>query len=454
MLIQWAMPPKRLEQPDLPRKNIFLKSLGFRGFLHLEQTNCEKVDWSLARNLAILSLSNCETTSEIMSHQEPIQQKAEQGHASSGKSSLTSSGGGASLNPPPFQLKASGEGGGSETPAQMKAAGGMPQNLVDGFSQSTGHDLSDVNVHYNSDKPKDVGALAYAQGNDIHLGAGQEKHLAHEAGHIVQQREGRVKPTTEVGGMPVNDNKGLESEADSLGDKAMQMKSDSGSGGMKMSSTSENAAIQKQVDPNAPLQRRAEMDFSKTNLTATLRCEIYIYGSGASDEKAASMQKFIMSDWNQGWTYDDPDGDTYDVIFDVNVQVFNGEDPESGPNFMQRIGNMFGTSNYIKVGADATEVDRSFVRGGYKGEWRGYGSDPSSHEFGHLIGLDDQYTDEGGANAGWEGNVMSEPAEVGVVEQRNIDGIMSNMLPRYKRSRNYKKGKNLTLNLNESRPSW
>lgn len=137
--------------------------------------------------------------------------------------SLDVSDGGSTASPPPFQLKASGEGGSGTPTSQLKADGGMPTNLVDGFAQTTGHDLSDVNVHYNSDKPKDVGALAYAQGNDIHLGPGQEKHLGHEAGHIVQQREGRVQPTTSVNGMSVNDDKGLENEADQLGDKASSM---------------------------------------------------------------------------------------------------------------------------------------------------------------------------------------------------------------------------------------
>jgi hypothetical protein len=128
------------------------------------------------------------------------------------------------LSAPAFQLKASENA--EETPVQRKAAtGGLPNDLVDGFANSTGHDLSDVNVHYNSSKPSQVGALAYAQGNDIHLGAGQEQHLAHEAAHVVQQREGRVQATTEVAGMPVNDNQSLESEADSMGANAMQMKS-------------------------------------------------------------------------------------------------------------------------------------------------------------------------------------------------------------------------------------
>jgi hypothetical protein len=123
---------------------------------------------------------------------------------------------------PAFQLKA----GESESPSmQLKSSpGGLPGDLLSGFASTTGHDLSDVKLHKNSDKPSQVGALAYAQGNDIHLGAGQEQHLAHEAAHIVQQREGRVQANTQVAGLPVNDSPSLEHEADHMGEKAMQMK--------------------------------------------------------------------------------------------------------------------------------------------------------------------------------------------------------------------------------------
>ncbi len=56
---------------------------------------------------------------------------------------------------------------------------------------------------------------------DIHLGAGQEKHLPHEAWHVVQQKQGRVKPTMQMkGGVLVNDEMGLEKEADVMGQKA------------------------------------------------------------------------------------------------------------------------------------------------------------------------------------------------------------------------------------------
>lgn len=39
----------------------------------------------------------------------------------------------------------------------------------------SGMDLSEVRVHRNSGKPAQLSALAYAQGNEIHLGPGQEE---------------------------------------------------------------------------------------------------------------------------------------------------------------------------------------------------------------------------------------------------------------------------------------
>lgn len=107
-----------------------------------------------------------------------------------------------------------------EAPVQRKNETGMPDNLKAGVENLSGFAMDDVRVHYNSDKPATVQSLAYTQGTDIHVAPGQEQHLPHEAWHVAQQMAGRVEPTTEVGGLPVNDNAGLEHEADVMGDKA------------------------------------------------------------------------------------------------------------------------------------------------------------------------------------------------------------------------------------------
>lgn len=99
---------------------------------------------------------------------------------------------------------------------------GLSDSLKGGLESLSGMDLSGVRVHRNSSKPARVNALAYTHGKNIYLGPGHEKHLPHEGWHVVQQMRGRVNPTTQVKGMSINDDVGLEQEADVMGVKAMQ----------------------------------------------------------------------------------------------------------------------------------------------------------------------------------------------------------------------------------------
>ncbi|MCB9423123.1 MAG: DUF4157 domain-containing protein [Ardenticatenaceae bacterium] len=96
----------------------------------------------------------------------------------------------------------------------------LPPKLKTGIETLSNLPMDDVTVHYNSDKPAQIGALAFAQGTNIHLAPGQEKHLPHEAWHIVQQMQGRVRPTLLTKGLSINDNPVLEQEADLMGIKA------------------------------------------------------------------------------------------------------------------------------------------------------------------------------------------------------------------------------------------
>jgi hypothetical protein len=119
---------------------------------------------------------------------------------------------------------------GAETTIQRLESGaranntGLPDNLKSGIENISGISMDDVKVHYDSAKPAQLKALAYAQGTNIHVAPGQEQHLPHEAWHVVQQKQGRVQPTRQMRGkVPVNDDKGLENEADIMGAQAVQM---------------------------------------------------------------------------------------------------------------------------------------------------------------------------------------------------------------------------------------
>jgi Domain of unknown function (DUF4157) len=98
---------------------------------------------------------------------------------------------------------------------------GMPAALKAGVESRSGYSLNNVRVHYNSPQPARLEALAYTQGTEIHVAPGQEQHLPHEAWHVVQQMQGRVQQTTQLHGVPVNDDARLEHEADVMGAQAI-----------------------------------------------------------------------------------------------------------------------------------------------------------------------------------------------------------------------------------------
>jgi len=106
-------------------------------------------------------------------------------------------------------------------PVQMqKNRTGMPDSLKAGLEKLSGFSMDDVRVHYNSGEPAQLQAHAFAQGNQVHIAPGQEKHLPHEAWHVVQQKQGRVQATRQLKGTGMNDDSGLETEADIMGEKA------------------------------------------------------------------------------------------------------------------------------------------------------------------------------------------------------------------------------------------
>jgi len=137
---------------------------------------------------------------------------------------------------------------------------GLSNPLKTGIEHLSGYAMDDVRVHFNSDKPVQLQAHAYAQGTDIHIAPGQENHLPHEAWHVVQQKQGRVKPTIQMRGkVNINDDIGLEKEADEMGAKAMQLQSFGKSiqiPSAKSDTTHTNAPIQRKWENGDGEERR------------------------------------------------------------------------------------------------------------------------------------------------------------------------------------------------------
>jgi len=179
-----------------------------------------------------------------------------------------------------FQSKLVGDNSNSTATVQRAAAPvnktGLPDNVKSGVEQLSGISLGDVKVHYNSPKPAQLQAHAYAQGTDIHVASGQEKHVPHEAWHVVQQKQGRVQATKQMKGkVPVNDDVGLEKEADVMGAKALQMVSFE-------NQKAQNKLSNLNVTSNgAPVQGMFE----------------WLFGVSKSPEDAKKLEESIESDW-------------------------------------------------------------------------------------------------------------------------------------------------------------
>ena len=129
--------------------------------------------------------------------------------------------------------------------------------------------MNDVRVHANSSRPKQIHAHAYTQGADIYLGPGQERHLAHEAWHVVQQKRGGVKPTLSLSGAAINDDPAFERDADRMAAKLRTMSSASTHRKLKPGPrTGEHAPpVQRVVirhQPNDAAIKKAAEDLLKT----------------------------------------------------------------------------------------------------------------------------------------------------------------------------------------------
>jgi len=109
----------------------------------------------------------------------------------------------------------------------------LPERLRWALEHLSGHDLRGVRVHRDSTMPARLGARAFAYGEDIHLSPGAEDALAHEAWHVVQQLEGRVRPTGRLGGFALNDDPRLEREAEVMGRQAERRAASLTPGGLR-----------------------------------------------------------------------------------------------------------------------------------------------------------------------------------------------------------------------------
>ncbi|HEX2095732.1 MAG TPA: DUF4157 domain-containing protein [Longimicrobiaceae bacterium] len=102
----------------------------------------------------------------------------------------------------------------------------LPGPVQTKMEAAFGHDFSGVRIHQGPEAAS-IGASAFTRGTNIHFVPGRydphsqegQRLLGHELTHVVQQRAGKVA-APQGGGVPINDDRGHEAEADAAGARA------------------------------------------------------------------------------------------------------------------------------------------------------------------------------------------------------------------------------------------
>ncbi len=262
---------------------------------------------------------------------------------------------------------------------------GLPDNLKLGVENLSGISLDDVNVHTNSDQPAQMQAHAFAQGSDIHVAPGQEQHLAHEAWHVVQQKQGRVQPTKQMKGeIPVNDDKKLEKEADTMGAKALKIGSNE---------TSSNQL--KQINsPNQALQRSSKSTLQKEEDAAEPKDKDADKETGMKEVNKHSFELEIPHTFKASIEYDeDEESGTVEIGDAEDGTAFKGFGGSGTVEKDDKTGNWKGALNISlpqspKAETPEVEVPIPPIPTGIPGLWIGIGlSAQASAEVGLSAGI-------------------------------------------------------------------
>ena len=174
---------------------------------------------------------------------------------------------------------------------------GLPDRLRSNVERMSGLSMDDVRVHRNSPRPAALGAFAFTQGSEIHLGPGQDGHLPHEAWHVVQQKQGRVQATVQAKGMPINDEPGLEREADLMGERAASgARASPGPAEAGREALSFRTSIGSGTGGTGAVQRKILVGSKEYQLSeAVTRMKELAKNSGVSDETV----KIAATLWNE-----------------------------------------------------------------------------------------------------------------------------------------------------------
>jgi hypothetical protein len=104
----------------------------------------------------------------------------------------------------------------------------LPKAVQAQMEDSLGADFTGVKIVPESAAAPRIRANAFTQAETVHFAPGKydpasaagKELIGHELAHVVQQRQGRVRPSFQGQGLAINTDRGLETEADRLGKAA------------------------------------------------------------------------------------------------------------------------------------------------------------------------------------------------------------------------------------------
>jgi hypothetical protein len=263
----------------------------------------------------------------------------------------------------PIQAKPSFRGlsqelGAESQPVQLREdenKTGLPDDLKAGVEALSGFSMDDVRVHYNSSKPAQLQALAYTQGTEIHVGPGQEKHLAHEAWHVVQQMQGRVKPTMQMKGIDINDDQRLEQEADVMSRKSDE-KQDAGEE-MKIERSYHQGSFGRPVTLQRLIQGKGGINGVKQQLKSHETWKRFVDTKSKKATKYLEELEKLLDDLHNNWEY----GFDPNVIAEaIRLNEYNEQGLEAAKRQL--------------VSPIEERIDEEVLSGGHSGE-KHYGKD-------------------------------------------------------------------------------
>ena len=280
------------------------------------------------------------------------------------------------------------EGSNPPSPSGSGTKTKLPEEVQSKMENSFGTSFSDVNIHPNDEGAKDMGALAYTQGKDVHFAPGQyspgtqkgQELIGHELTHVEQQKAGRVQPTAQGKGMAVNDDPKLENEADEMGKKAAEGKVAS------PKITDENQVLRKKLANENEMT--AEDEYSETDIESleddgigdTLKASSKAIGKAGAKVVSKTLKKqieemfpvdtVIQLEGNVGITFGYPVGLKMNAItmfhrkdkdtLIIKKYIKGGAGLDTGTGFKIGLSRRGKTTAGINTGADASAMLASY----------------------------------------------------------------------------------------------